>query len=194
MGMSHCLGSETNPGRPDSERRDALRMLHSAHPGDPGEMRGEQPWLFYREKSSEPRRIPRSPSLERSFPCSRGAAVCRRGAGRHYSDRDPARRGAPMSVPRANRLLHHFCNLCAAPASCPATDADLLERFVRGRDEEAFTALLARHGPMVLRLCRRVLGEEHAAQDAFQATFLVLARKASSVRRPEALAAWLYGV
>jgi RNA polymerase sigma factor (sigma-70 family) len=75
-----------------------------------------------------------------------------------------------------------------------ATDAVLLERFVRERDETAFAVLVARHGPMVLRLCRRVLGDLHDAEDAFQATFLVLSRHAQSVRRPEALTAWLYGV
>src|SRR5262249_11822915 len=55
-------------------------------------------------------------------------------------------------------------------------------------------ALVARHGPMVARVCRRVLHDAHAADDACQAVFLVLARKASALRRPEALAAWLYGV
>jgi RNA polymerase sigma factor (sigma-70 family) len=73
-------------------------------------------------------------------------------------------------------------------------DAELLGRWVRGRDEEAFAALVARHGPMVLGLCRRVLGNSHDAEDAFQAVFLILARKAGSLRHPEALAGWLNGV
>jgi RNA polymerase sigma factor (sigma-70 family) len=76
----------------------------------------------------------------------------------------------------------------------PALDADLLDRFARRGDEEAFATLMARHGPMVLNACRRVLGDAHAAEDAFQATFLVLARKASSLSRPDTLAGWLYGV
>src|SRR5262245_8712146 len=75
-----------------------------------------------------------------------------------------------------------------------ATDRQLLERFTAARDEAAFTALVERHGPMVLGVCRRVLRHAHDAEDAFQAAFLVLARKAGSLRRPEALGNWLYGV
>jgi RNA polymerase sigma factor (sigma-70 family) len=63
-----------------------------------------------------------------------------------------------------------------------------------GRAERAFAALVQRHGAMVLSVCRQLLGDEHAAEDAFQATFLVLARKAGSIRRPELLGHWLYGV
>jgi RNA polymerase sigma factor (sigma-70 family) len=93
---------------------------------------------------------------------------------------------------RPERLLRYLRRL--APPSQPASDARLLEQFVRCRDEDAFAALLARHGPMVLGACRRVLGDAHAAEDAAQATFLVLARRATAVRPPERLAAWLYGV
>jgi RNA polymerase sigma factor (sigma-70 family) len=91
-------------------------------------------------------------------------------------------------------LLRRLYRLTSPPAGGRDSDAALLERFVRHRDEAAFAALVARHGPMVLRLCRRVLADAHAAEDAFQATFLVLARKAPAVGRPEALAGWLYGV
>ena len=70
-------------------------------------------------------------------------------------------------------------------------DEELLTRFARDRDEPAFTALVRRHGPMVLGVCRRTLGDPHAAEDAFQATFLQLARKAGSLRRG-VLAGWLY--
>src|SRR5690348_2567410 len=94
----------------------------------------------------------------------------------------------------AQRLLEHVRRLVNDTAPGSARDADLLERFVRQRDEEAFASLVSRHGPMVLRLCGRRLGDAHAAEDAFQATFLVLARKADSVRFPDQLACWLYGV
>ena len=77
------------------------------------------------------------------------------------------------------------------------SDGELLGRFNAHRDESAeaaFGALVRRHGPMVLRVCGHVLGDKHGAEDAFQATFLVLARKSASIRRPESLGNWLYGV
>ena len=74
------------------------------------------------------------------------------------------------------------------------TDAQLLGRFVAERDEAAFAALVRRHGPMVLSVCRRVLGNRHDTDDAFQATFLVLVKKAAAIDRPELLGNWLYGV
>ncbi len=74
------------------------------------------------------------------------------------------------------------------------TDAQLLDRFARRREEPAFAALLARHGPMVLGLCHRLLHDPRDAEDAFQAAFLILARKAGVIRRQSLLGAWLYGV
>lgn len=74
------------------------------------------------------------------------------------------------------------------------TDRDLLQRFARTRDEQAFAALVHRHGPLVLGVCRRVLRQEQDAEDVFQATFLVLARKAGSIGQPDRLGNWLYGV
>src|SRR5919109_1526953 len=81
----------------------------------------------------------------------------------------------------------------AHPAGAP-TDAQLLERFVAQHDEGAFELLVWRHGGLVLGTCRRVLGHAQDAEDAFQATFLALARKAGSVTRADALSPWLYAV
>ncbi len=77
------------------------------------------------------------------------------------------------------------------------TDRQLLERFTAGRDaagDAAFVAIVTRYGPMVLRVCRQLLGDRHHAEDAFQAVFLVLARKGPSIRNPDLLGTWLYGV
>src|SRR5207244_1646917 len=71
-------------------------------------------------------------------------------------------------------------------------DGDLLRRFVAGHDEAAFAELMRRHGPMALGVSRRASGDAHAAEDVFQATFLLLARKADTIRRPEAPGAWLH--
>src|SRR4051794_14364002 len=73
-------------------------------------------------------------------------------------------------------------------------DKALLERYVDEGDEAAFAALVSRHGPAVLAVCLRVLRDEHAADDAFQATFLALAKQAAVIRRQEAVGAWLYEV
>jgi RNA polymerase sigma factor (sigma-70 family) len=74
------------------------------------------------------------------------------------------------------------------------TDRHLLERFLTAHEEAAFEALVHRHGPMVLGVCRRILAHHHDAEDAFQATFLVLVRKASSIIARESVGNWLYGV
>jgi RNA polymerase sigma factor (sigma-70 family) len=83
-----------------------------------------------------------------------------------------------------------------APAVATLSDRQLLEQFLaRGEmAEAAFAALVQRHGPMVLGACQGVLDDTHEAQDAFQATFLVLARRAGSIRRKDSLASWVYGV
>jgi RNA polymerase sigma factor (sigma-70 family) len=79
-------------------------------------------------------------------------------------------------------------------ASAGCSDHDLLARFVAAGDETAFAALVRRHGPLVRGLCQRLLGDGGLADDAFQATFLVLARRAAAVRKRESVGSWLYGV
>ena len=91
-------------------------------------------------------------------------------------------------------LLRQLRGLGAGRDPAGASDAELIHGFVTRADEGAFETLLQRHGPMVLHVCRRVLPNLQDAEDAFQATFLVLARKAGSLRRPEAVGNWLYGV
>jgi RNA polymerase sigma factor (sigma-70 family) len=81
-----------------------------------------------------------------------------------------------------------------APCAKEPSDRRLLERYTRHQDETAFQALVARHGPMVLGVCKRVLHHAQDAEDAFQATFLVLVRKTGSIGQPELLANWLYRV
>jgi RNA polymerase sigma factor (sigma-70 family) len=88
-------------------------------------------------------------------------------------------------------MLRHVRKLAGAHAHI---DAELLSRFVRGADPDALDTLIRRHGPMVLGLCRRIVGNNHDADDAFQATFLVFVRSAAKLKRPELVANWLFGV
>src|SRR6266536_2604644 len=108
--------------------------------------------------------------------------------------------GGIMSQPDAtdqsppNPLLRFLRRLAGAPEASLTGDVELLHRFAEKGDRSAFELLLWRHGPMVLQVCRTVLQDAHDADDAFQAAFLVLARKAASIGRREALGAWLYRV
>src|SRR5436309_1097180 len=95
-----------------------------------------------------------------------------------------------MSTTQTGAVLRHIRHLAAAGQA----DAQLLDRFVRCREQAAFEALLRRHGPLVLGVCRRVLHNLDDAEDAFQTTFLALARQAGSIGQREALAGWLYRV
>ena len=103
-------------------------------------------------------------------------------------------------LPSALRQLR---TLFAAGTATGLTDSELLERYATKRAfsaeaavaaETAFEALVDRHGPMVWGICQRVLGDAHEAEDAFQATFLILVRKAGTVRVDGSLGRWLYGV
>jgi DNA-directed RNA polymerase specialized sigma24 family protein len=91
-------------------------------------------------------------------------------------------------------ILHLIQRVAQDPRTQQASDADLLGRFSVGADQGSFAALVRRHAAMVLDVCRAVLVNESDAEDAFQATFLVLARKAASIRKTASLGSWLHGV
>jgi RNA polymerase sigma factor (sigma-70 family) len=93
-----------------------------------------------------------------------------------------------------NTLLKHIHRVAGAPGAAALPDRLILEQFLIGRNEAAFSELVRRHGPMVLGVCRSLLHQEQDAEDAFQATFLVLARKADSIRQHDAVGSWLHGV
>jgi RNA polymerase sigma factor (sigma-70 family) len=99
-----------------------------------------------------------------------------------------------MAHAQTSPVGHFIHRLSIAQLVAAAPDEELVERFAVHREEAAFAALVRRHGPLVLGVCRRVLTDPHAAEDCFQATFLVLARKAGSLKGPAALGPWLYGV
>jgi RNA polymerase sigma factor (sigma-70 family) len=91
-------------------------------------------------------------------------------------------------------FLHRLRWSLQPRATALATDTELLNRFLHNREEAAFVALVQRHGPMVLNVCRKLVPNAADADDAFQATFLVLVRRAASIRQPQLLGNWLYGV
>ena len=99
-----------------------------------------------------------------------------------------------MGKQSLNGALQYLRKVAAVQTCRASSDGDLLERFVGRNDEAAFTALIERHGPMVLGVCRRALPNLHDAEDACQAAFLVLARKAASVRKKTSIESWLHGV
>ena len=112
----------------------------------------------------------------------------------HYTGGDPTGRTVRVSTEPLGEAIWRMGRLTGLQAALAQSDAQLLERFVARRDEPAFAALMVRHGPMVLCLCRQMLRDAQEAEDAFQAAFLVLARNADSIRKRPSLGAWLYGV
>src|SRR5260370_6189113 len=102
----------------------------------------------------------------------------------------PSSGGRSMLGNAVPLLLRHVRRLAATASS----DEQLLADFISRRSDDAFAALIGRHGPMVLNVCRRILHDAHAAEDVFQATFLVLAERAGAIRRPASLAGYLHGV
>ena len=99
-----------------------------------------------------------------------------------------------MAHGQMDSAFHHFRKLLGRRQEISAPDSQLVDRFVSRRDEEAFETLLHRHAGLVWGVCRRMLKDSHLAEDAFQATFLVLAREASSIRKRQSVSSWLYGV
>jgi RNA polymerase sigma factor (sigma-70 family) len=99
-----------------------------------------------------------------------------------------------MPTPSLPRFLAQLKQSMAAETLTDLSDSELLRRFLTTQDAAAFRALLHRHGPMVFRICRRVLGRDQDAEDAFQAVFLVLACQAGKIRKQTSLACWLHGV
>src|SRR5262249_18354854 len=128
------------------------------------------------------RLVPPSAQLQKSQGFAHGRALS-----------DGQRRGQDVAHKSLRRLLRYFRKLGDAASTNPS-DAQLLEQFAARRDEDAFTALVERHSPMVFGVCRRVLGHEQDAEDAFQATFLVLARNAGSRAWRVSVGPWLYAV
>ncbi len=99
-----------------------------------------------------------------------------------------------MATNTFDAVLDNLRRVCRRQEVAGLTDGELLECFIARRDESAFEALLRRHAPMVLGVCRRTLRHEADAEDAFQATFLVLVRKAGTIRPRTLVGNWLYGV
>ena len=99
-----------------------------------------------------------------------------------------------MASERLGLVLRHIHELVASRTAGEQTDRKLLQRFAADHDEAAFAEIVQRHGRMVFGVCRRVLGDAHEAEDTFQATFVVLVRKAAHLRGRDAVGNWLYGV
>ena len=99
-----------------------------------------------------------------------------------------------MARESGSPLLAFLRRVARARSHSDLSDGELLQRFARQREEGAFTALLQRHGPMVLGVCQSVLHDAHDAEDAFQATFLVLVRQPGAIGKPASVASWLHGV
>src|SRR5262249_6926998 len=105
-----------------------------------------------------------------------------------------ARRGNEMAASQMSEAIRHLRRTVLLRDGAGLTDGQLLEGFISRREEGALAVLVQRHGPMVWGVCRRVLHNYHDAEDAFQATFLVLVRKAASIMPREMVVNWLHGV
>src|SRR5713226_3395857 len=99
-----------------------------------------------------------------------------------------------MAAATLRLVLRHLRRVAGATLTDGLADCQLLERFASQREEAAFAALVERHGTLIEAVCRRILGHSPDADDVFQATFIVLARKARSLRWHESIGPWLYAV
>ena len=99
-----------------------------------------------------------------------------------------------MATGQANRIVDQLRWIVHDGGQRTRTDGQLLDGFIGRQDESAFAEIVRRHGPMVYGLCKRLLGNVHDAEDAFQATFMVLVRRARAVSPRELVGNWLYGV
>src|SRR5579871_3420504 len=99
-----------------------------------------------------------------------------------------------MATKPSGIILQHVCKILTGPETDRLSDRELLRRFTQERDEAAFATLVRRHGPLVLRVGHHILHNAHDAEDVFQATFLVLARKAASRQWHESVGPWLHRV
>src|SRR5437016_4238787 len=99
-----------------------------------------------------------------------------------------------MGTALIGRVVRHLRRAALASRANGPSDAELLQGFIVHRDSDAFATLVRRHGPMVFGVCRRIVGNVHDAEDAFQATFLVLVKKAGSLAERDLVGGWLYGV
>src|SRR5262245_6317810 len=103
------------------------------------------------------------------------------------------RERSTMAAESTDKVIRHLRHVLGLDDGA-AADAELLGRYVERRDAAAFEALVRRHGSLVWGVCRRILGANDDAEDAFQATFLVFARKATGIRKWDSVGSWLYGV
>src|SRR5262249_6810201 len=99
-----------------------------------------------------------------------------------------------MATGQLSKFLTHLRSVMVKQDAMELSDVALLRRYVQQRDDAAFELLVRKHGPLVLGVCRRILRNPHDAEDAFQATWLVLVRKAATLRSPGMVGNWLYGV
>ena len=97
-----------------------------------------------------------------------------------------------MPAARFGNVIQFLYKTCGIQEARDLADRELLEKFLTHKDENAFAALVERHGPMVFSVCRRVLGDPHEAEDVFQATFLVLVRRMRSIGRSSSIGGWLH--